>query len=98
MGGVEGVDGNGAVGEKEVWKKRGWKCFNLVLFLGAASMACLGAFFFSFDRRNGTGFVDGADVVLFAILIGMYGSGMSIKNTFASGAAATSFGCKSPVG
>lgn len=40
-----GVDGNGAVGEKEVWKKRGWKCFNLVLFLGAASMACLGAFY-----------------------------------------------------
>lgn len=40
--------------------------------------------------------VHGADPVW--VPVGMYGSGMSIKNTFASGAAATSFGCKSPVG
>lgn len=46
-----------------------YKIFNLVLFLGALSMACLG----------------------------MYGSGMSIKTTFESGGAATSFGCAAPV-
>lgn len=41
-GDVVGGKGGGAIGAKEVWKRRGWKVFNLVLFLGAASMACLG--------------------------------------------------------
>ncbi|EJD01782.1 uncharacterized protein FOMMEDRAFT_141050 [Fomitiporia mediterranea MF3/22] len=46
-----------------------YKLFNLVLFLGSLTMACLG----------------------------MYGSGKSIQATFASGGAATSFGCGAPV-
>lgn len=40
------VEKEGGVGGREVWKKRGWKVFNLVLFLGAASMACLGTYLF----------------------------------------------------
>ncbi|KAH8112279.1 transmembrane amino acid transporter protein-domain-containing protein [Phellopilus nigrolimitatus] len=51
------------------WHLKLFKLFNLVLFLGSLSMACLG----------------------------MYGSGFAIKAQFASGGAATSFGCGAPV-
>jgi hypothetical protein len=46
-----------------------WKMLNIIIFMGALSMAGLG----------------------------MYGSGKSIQETFSSGAAATSFGCESPI-